>query len=367
MENSSDKVFTNRAISVATFFGGPITAGFLISKNFKIFGNDNAARNSIFIGVLSTVVIYAVLFIIPEHINDKIPQSLIPSVYTAIIALLVNRFQGENIKNFLENSGEKASNWLAAVYGLLGLGINIVFLIVMIFAMPSEGYEKSLTVDKNVSLNYGNEIGDLKSERIASVIKQSGFMTGSEGADLFLSKEADFYRLKFVIPDKTVLSDSMVISEFNRFEKILNYNACLDKRIEIGFTDKYLLENTELLEVKLQALKLYEPMQYLKRYKISDTHSVYYNSPMNIEDVKIVERAVKKLKSYFPINKTIGIIFLDSELDYTIKFFVAKTLWEKPSAIKRLRSTVDYIRNTGLNKNINLVLVDKKTLEEKKM
>ena len=56
MENHSQKIFTNKAISAATFFGGPIAAGFLISKNYKAFGNDNAARNSIFIGFSKLVL-----------------------------------------------------------------------------------------------------------------------------------------------------------------------------------------------------------------------------------------------------------------------------------------------------------------------
>ncbi len=87
MENNSQKIFTNKAISIATFFGGPLAAGFLISENYKVFGNDNAARNSIFIGIISTIILFAVIFIIPENVIDKIPQPLIPAIYTAIIAL----------------------------------------------------------------------------------------------------------------------------------------------------------------------------------------------------------------------------------------------------------------------------------------
>ena len=57
MENKDLKIFTNKAISIATFFGGPLAAGLLISKNFKVFGNENAARNSIFIGIISTILL----------------------------------------------------------------------------------------------------------------------------------------------------------------------------------------------------------------------------------------------------------------------------------------------------------------------
>ncbi len=121
MENNSQKIFTHKAISVATLFGGPIAAGFLISKNYKTFSNDDAARNSIFIGILSTILMFAGIFMIPENIIDKTPQQLIPLIYTAIIAVLIEKLQGQKIKDFLANDGKKASNWQAAGYGLIGL------------------------------------------------------------------------------------------------------------------------------------------------------------------------------------------------------------------------------------------------------
>jgi hypothetical protein len=367
MENNSRKIFTNKAISVATFFGGPLAAGFLISKNYQVFGNDNAARNSIFIGIISTILMFAGIFMIPENIIDKIPQPLIPAIYTAIIAGLVEKLQGQKIKDFLANNGQKASNWQAAGYGFIGLLIIAAFLVVMIFAIPTEGYEKNITVDKNVNLHYSKDIEDLKSERIATVIKQSGFMEGSEGADLFLNKEGNFYRLKFVLPDTSVLSDTMLLSDFNGFENYLNYNLNFNKKIEIGFTDINLLNSFELKEIEFDNPQVYEPILYLQPYQINEFHTIYYNSSMPIEDVKKVESTVKRLKSYFPINQRIDIVFLDTEPNYTIKFFVVKDLWQNAGVTERLKSTVDYIKSSGVDKNINLVLIDNQTFEEKQI
>jgi len=302
---------------------------------------------------------------IPEHIIDKIPQPLIPGIYTAIIAGLVEKLQGQEIKDFLAEEGKKASNWQAAGYGLLGLVIIAAFLVVMIFAMPTEGYEKKIIVNKNVNLHYSKDIEEFKSERIASVIKQSGFMEGSEGADLLLNTEGNFYRLKFVLPDTSVLSDSILLSDFNGFENYLNYNLNLDKKIEIGFTDINLLNSFELQEIEFDNQQVYEPILYLRSYQINDFHTIYYNSSMPIEDVKKVENTVTRLKVYFPINQRIDIVFLNTEPDYTIKFFVVKDLWQNDGVTTRLKSTVDYIKNSGVDKNINLVLIDNQTFEEK--
>lgn len=367
MKNNSQKIFTNTAIAAATFVGGPIVAGFLIAKNFRVFGNENAARNSIFIGIISTILLFAGIFAIPEAIIDKIPQALIPAVYTAIIAVIVEKMQAKKIKDFLASDGQKASNWQAAGYGLAGLVIIAGFLAIMIYAVPSKGYEKKLNIDENVRLHYSKKLDDSKTERIAKLIKQSGFMEGSEGADLFFNEEADFYRLKFVIPDSSALSDSLVISDFNNFEKYINYNLYLNKRIEFGFIDANMTKDYELKEMESEHSQIYEPILYLQAWQINDFHTIYYNYSMPVEDVKIAESAITKLKTYFPLNQRIDIVFLNTEPDYTIKFFVLKDLWQNSQIIKGLKNTVNYIKDNGIDKKINIVLIDNQTFEEKQI
>jgi hypothetical protein len=362
MEKNPRKVFTIRAISIVSFFGGPIAAGFLISKNYKAFEKENAALNSIFIGVISTILIFAGLFFTPERISDSIPITLIPPIYTALITALVERLQGQKIENYLEKYGQKASNWQAAGFGFLGFLIIAGFLAIMIPAIPIKGYEKSITIEKDVILYYGKKIDESKSHAIADAIKQSRFLQASDGADLFLSDEPENYRLKFVLIDTSVLSDTL--NDFNRFQKYLNYNLNLEKRIEVSFTDIKLLENFELRKITFSDPQIYEPLLYLEAYHVNDYHVIYYNLNMPIEEVKIVEEAVKRLRTYFPINQPIDIVFLNNDNNYTIKFFVEKSLWQNPANLGRIRGTIDYIKSSGIEKDIEIVLIDNQSYEE---
>ncbi|MGE4287547.1 MAG: hypothetical protein AB7E36_02570 [Salinivirgaceae bacterium] len=367
MKNTSPKVFTNKAISVATFFGGPIAAGLLMAKNFKAFGNETAARNSVFWGIISTALLFAGLFSIPEPIVDQIPNSLIPGIYTLIIALLVEKLQGQQIKEFIAVEGTKASNWLAARYGLLGLLIMGALIGIMIFAFPPEGFEKTVVVDKNIKLHHSKAIESEKAQQLAWVIKQSEFLEGSEGADLFLNTEEKFYRLKFIVPDTTVLSDTLLQTDFNHFERYLNHNLNLDKHLKIGFTDSELENSYELSETTFEALQVYEPLFYLAQYPLNDFHNIFYNALMPIEDVKKVESSIRRLKAYFPSNQRIDIVFINSGSDYTLKFFIDKNNWQNRDITKRLQSTVEYIKNSGIDKTINIVLIDSRTYEEKQL
>jgi len=367
MEEDKRKIFTNKAISVATLFGGPLAAGFLIAKNFKVFEKPNAARNSIFIGILTTILLFTVILLVPEDIINKIPQPLIPAVYTLIIAGLVDWLQGAEIKKFLNNEGQKASNWIAAGYGFIGLIITLGFSFFIAFSMPPEGYEKNIDVDKNVVLYYNDEMKEAKTKEIANVLKNSGFFNGSRGADLFLDNLKDHYKLKFVLPDTSAIQDPLFVRDFNGFQNYLNSNLSFHKRVEIGFTDMNLIYDIDLPEYDDNTNKTYSPSMNLKRYKVNDYHTIFYNNSTPIDDIKKLEQAINTLKNYFPQGQAIGIILLNNGNEYTIKFFVNKSLWQKPSIINRLKNTVDYIKAYGIEEEINLVLIDNRTFEERQI
>lgn len=363
------KVFTNKTISLATFFGGPISAGFLISKNFKAFGNEKASKASILIGTSFTLILSALIITLPESIIDKIPQALIPFAYTAIIAAIVEKMQGEKIKEILDNNGEKASGWTAFIYGLLGLVLNVIILLTFVYSINQGGYEKQLNINDKVVLHYTKKIKDNTPQRISEAISKSGFMAESEGADVLLLETDNNYILKFILPDENLLKDSSIIYDFNGFENYLNYNLNLVKKIEIKFTDPNIeieYELPEIIESKLMT-SIYKPIMYLEVYEVNENHKIYYNSEMPIEDVKILETAISKLKGYFPVNQVIDIIFLNNQNHYVLKFFVNKDYWTNSGAINRIRSTAEYVRNTGIEKEIKVVFVDNKEFSEKEV
>jgi len=115
------RYYSQRAITIATYFGGPLAAGYLIKKNYETLEQPDNARKSLLIGIVSTILIFAGIFSIPEEIIDKIPNALIPLIYTGIIYLIVERVQGERLKNHKESGGEFYSGWKAAGIGAIAM------------------------------------------------------------------------------------------------------------------------------------------------------------------------------------------------------------------------------------------------------
>ncbi len=158
MDNNEKKVFSTGAISLATLLGGPLAGGFVMAKNFQVFGKRGAAINTVFLGIITTILLFLALIYLPEGILNKVPNAVIPAIYTGIISILADRMQGPTIKKLLEEGTVKASNWLAAGYGIIGLVIYGALIGIAIFAVPFPGYQKNMHVEENISLYYNNSM-----------------------------------------------------------------------------------------------------------------------------------------------------------------------------------------------------------------
>ena len=115
------KLYSGSNIVGSALFGGPLAAGYLLSRNFKNLGNGDAARTSLLIAIGVIVLLAGIQSMIPAQM-DKIPLFLFPIAFVAIANYLVDRFQTQQIKQHIENGGKTAS-WLNA------LGISIVSLL----------------------------------------------------------------------------------------------------------------------------------------------------------------------------------------------------------------------------------------------
>lgn len=153
------KLYSNKAISIATYFGGPIAAGFLIKKNYNAFEQKENGKKAFFISIIATLLIFTLIYLIPDQILDKIPNALIPIIYTGLIYLIVEKIQGQRIKEHKEMGGKFHSAWKATGIG----AIFIIFIMFLIFGIAfisgdfSEPNFNVSTYDKEISNFVENE------------------------------------------------------------------------------------------------------------------------------------------------------------------------------------------------------------------
>ncbi len=131
IENPRQKVYKENAIALGTFLGGPLVAGYLIAENFKAFNQPEKAKKTWAYTIIATVVIFGSIFLIPDHV--KMPNQIIPLIYTFIAAYLARHYQGKNIAAHLDSGGQLFSWWRAIAIGIIGLVTIIVLIFCVVF------------------------------------------------------------------------------------------------------------------------------------------------------------------------------------------------------------------------------------------
>jgi hypothetical protein len=154
------QLFSQRTIGIATFVGGPLAAGILVRKNYINLGKSDHGMFALAIGILSTLLLFGTLFIIPEHIANKIPNAVFPAIYTAIIYLVVEKLQGKELALHKQNNGSFYSGWKAA-------GIGAICMLILASAVFGYAYFKGSDFDvdrydKGITEVQKNETAALK-------------------------------------------------------------------------------------------------------------------------------------------------------------------------------------------------------------
>lgn len=191
------KLYSKKAITIATFFGGPLVAGILIRRNYLNLGEERKAINSLLIGIFSTVLLIVGILMIPENIIDYIPNILFPAIYTGIVNLIVKKNQGDNLKSHLENNGEFYSGWKAA--GISIFSAIIIVAIAFVFIMVTERSTK-IDTKPTFSLEVSGQCITDKNDTTGieiSLINGQNYLTEYKSSFEFILDYNVFYSAKF--------------------------------------------------------------------------------------------------------------------------------------------------------------------------
>ena len=118
------KIYKNRALWVGSFIGGPLVAGYIIAENFKAFNQPSNAQKTWLITIVSTIIIFGGIFLIPD--NVKIPNQLIPLIYTTVAYYILKHYQGTEIESHIESGGQVYKWGRVIIISLIGLTLTFI-------------------------------------------------------------------------------------------------------------------------------------------------------------------------------------------------------------------------------------------------
>lgn len=153
-------LYSLRSIAIASLLGGPAAAGYILCRNFKTLGQIAQGEKALIIGVCGTLLLFLLIFLVPETYLDRIPNIWIPLLYTVIIYTLASKLQGVALQQHKENNHPFYSAWKATgIAGIFALVVTLFIFGVAFFSTETEVYE---TYDTEMAVFYKNETESLQ-------------------------------------------------------------------------------------------------------------------------------------------------------------------------------------------------------------
>src|SRR4030095_3350467 len=125
------KLYHETSIRVGTLLGGPLIAGYLIAENYRQLGEFDKVKTTWLYATGATILIFGAVFFIPGI--EKIPNYIIPIIYSGIAPLLFQKYQGDQVKSHIKNGGQLYSTWRAVLASLIGLMAMAIIVMVLLF------------------------------------------------------------------------------------------------------------------------------------------------------------------------------------------------------------------------------------------
>lgn len=127
------KIYNENMVRVSTLLAGPFAAAYLMAQNYKTFGEEKRARQTLLYGAIFTVFVFGTLLVLPEKVLDKMPHILLPLLFSVIAQFLMRKFQTPEVENYLNAGGQKHSNWKVAGVSALVLALELALVAVLVF------------------------------------------------------------------------------------------------------------------------------------------------------------------------------------------------------------------------------------------
>lgn len=139
-DNEKRKIFSPTQGAAGAFLFGPLTGLYIVQANFASMSEDAKRSQSITYGMLLVV---AFLLIAP-FVPDKVPGFLFGLVYMLPTRAVIDKFQLSKAQILESEQYDFHSNWRVFGFGVLGIMIYLVFLIVVFAAYSAFGWIEPL-------------------------------------------------------------------------------------------------------------------------------------------------------------------------------------------------------------------------------
>lgn len=133
---SRSKYFSEVAVLVGSFLGGPLATGLFMWSNYRSLGRHSTAKTALVIGIVSALLLIAIIAALPPGLVESALFQFLPIIYTGIAFGIFELTQKKQIRTALREGGERESVW--KIFGFSVLGLMILSLTIYLKGQSNE-------------------------------------------------------------------------------------------------------------------------------------------------------------------------------------------------------------------------------------
>lgn len=218
-QQDQKKLFTEKQIGVSALIGGPIPPGILIYINLRRLDKEKAAYITLAGTFIFTMGLVYGLINIPEHIIDKIPSNLFPTIIGVIVWALYRILIARVAREELDAGSPRESNWKVARLTLVGIILHAGVLLSVASVTPYFPGDK-LTFDGNEVYYDQSQTSDKDVQVLASQLFNIGYFEEGQNYIAGLETMGDTYIVTLPLR-KQAWEDTGIVGSIKNLKDLL--------------------------------------------------------------------------------------------------------------------------------------------------
>ncbi len=234
------RYFNEAQTDLSAVLGGPVPAGIMFYKNFKVLKRPKDALFSLLATFIFTVLLIVLLIKLPAEILDKIPNFVFTAVWGIAAALLYRSFLKKDINELDKEEYVRASNWAVAGYTILGIVIffSIGFLIAI--SQPAFPGERVPVGETDNEVYYQGYVTENNIQTLVYTLQDLGYFSVETANAVQIKHNKDKYTVTLSV-SKSVWEDPEINSAIMILKNELRLQY--DSEVRIILEDYNLMGN----------------------------------------------------------------------------------------------------------------------------
>ncbi len=217
------RYFNEAQTDISAVLGGPVPAGIMFYKNFKVLKRPKDALFSLLATFIITVLLIVLLIKLPAEILDKIPNFVFTAIWGIAAALLYRAFLKKDLDELDEEEYVRASNWAVTGYTILGIVIFFAIGFLIAINQPAFPGERVPVGETDNEVYYQGYVTEDNIQTLVYTLQELGYFSEETANAVQIKHNKDKYTItlsvrKSVWENPEINSAIMILKEELRLQ-----------------------------------------------------------------------------------------------------------------------------------------------------